>query len=269
MTTGRTWTNRMTPSAMNDIDAKQSLGQNWLVNEGVADRIVAAAQPERDDIVLEVGPGKGVLTGRLIKHVGRLFAIEKDNRLIEPLREQFANTPNITIYEGDILELDPDALELRPFSYKIVANLPYYITARFIRLMLASWPPPERAVLMVQREVADRLAASAGNMNLLALATQAYALIDKVMNVSRGSFRPAPNVDSAVISIEPKRLEEGERAEIERILTFARPAFEQRRKQLGNTLARARFEACSVPSSARPQDLDWSQWECLAARNDK
>ena len=252
---------------MNDIDAKQSLGQNWLVNEGVADRIVAAAQPEPGDTVLEIGPGKGVLTGRLVKHVGQLIAIEKDNRLIEPLREQFANTPNVTIYEGDVLELDPEALELKPHAYKVVANLPYYITARFLRLMLASWPAPERAVLMVQREVADRLRASAGDMNMLALATQAYAAVEKVMDVSRGSFRPVPNVDSAVISLEQKQLTDDERRHIERVLSFAKPAFEQKRKQLGNTLKGTDYERCTVSSETRPQELDWTQWECLATNS--
>jgi 16S rRNA (adenine1518-N6/adenine1519-N6)-dimethyltransferase len=250
---------------MNNIDAKQSLGQNWLVNEGVADRIVAAAHPERGDIILEVGPGKGVLTGRLVRHVGELIAIEKDERLIGPLREQFANTPNVSVHEGDILELDPQALNLMPYRYKVVANLPYYITARFLRLMLSSWPPPKRAVLMVQREVAQRLQATAGDMNMLALATQAYARIEKIMDVSRGSFRPEPNVDSAVMAFEPKVLEREERESIERILSFAKPAFEQRRKQVGNTLPATTFEACSVPQTARPQELDWSQWECLAS----
>lgn len=254
---------------MRNIETKQSLGQNWLVNEGVADRIVEAAHPERTDTLLEIGPGKGVLTSRLIRHIGELVAIEKDARLIEPLREQFANTPNISIHEGDVLELDPQALGLKEYGYKIVANLPYYITARFLRLILAHWPAPKRAVLMVQREVADRLQAEAGDMNMLALATQAYASVSKLMNVSRGSFRPPPNVDSAVIVLEPKILNPEERVHIERVLMFAKPAFEQRRKQLGNTLPDAPFHECSVASETRPQELDWTQWECLASKTDR
>lgn len=254
----------MKPSTMRDIDAKQSLGQNWLVNEGVADRIVAAANPERSDTILEVGPGKGVLTARLIRHVGRLIAIEKDPRLIEPLREQFANTPSVSIHGGDVLELDPQALGLETGTYKVVANLPYYITARFLRLMLAHWPAPRRAVLMVQREVAQRLQARAGDMNLLALAVQAYASVEKIMDVSRGSFRPAPDVDSAVIVLTPRAMSEEERARTGRILAFAKRAFEHRRKQMGNTLPNAPFAACSVPREARPQELDWAQWQCLA-----
>lgn len=252
-------------SIMKNIDTKQSLGQNWLVNEGVADRIVAAAHPERNDVVLEIGPGKGVLTSRLTRHVGQLIAIEKDERLIEPLREQFANTPSITIHEGDVLELDPEALDLKNGQYKVVANLPYYITARFLRLMLSRWPAPKRAVLMMQREVADRLKAQPGDMNMLALATQAYTSIEKVMDVSRGSFRPSPNVDSAVIVLEPKALSKKEKVRVEHILTVAKAAFEQRRKQLGNTLPAVPFDACSISKSIRPQELDWSQWECLAA----
>lgn len=254
---------------MRNIETKQSLGQNWLVNEGVADRIVEAAHPERTDIVLEVGPGKGVLTSRLIRHVSELVAIEKDARLIEPLRERFANTPNVSIHEGDVLELDPQALDLKEHGYKIVANLPYYITARFLRLILAHWPVPKRAVLMVQREVAERLQARAGDMNIFALATQAYASVSKVMNVSRGSFRPSPNVDSSVIVLEPKVLDSEERKHIEHVLMFAKPAFEQRRKQLGNTMSDAPFRDCSVAAETRPQELDWIQWECLASKTDR
>lgn len=252
---------------MNDIHAKRSLGQHWLVNEGIADRIVAAAQPEPSDTILEIGPGKGILTARLAKHVGRLIAIEKDRQLIEPLREQFANTPNIAIYEGDVLELDPQALELSPGEYKVVANLPYYITARFLRLMLSAWPTPTLAVLMVQREVFQRLQAEEGNMNLLALSVQAYAETEKIVDVSRGSFRPMPDVDSAVIVLRPRALVDEQRALVEKVIGIAKSAFGQKRKQLTATIEPGMLSRCGIEPSRRPQELSFSDWECIARAN--
>ena len=253
---------------MNNIPAKQSLGQNWLVNEGVADRIVAAANPEPGDTILEIGPGKGVLTTRLSRHVGRLIAIEKDHRLVEPLVETFANTPNVTIHEGDVLELDPSVLGLTPGGYKVVANLPYYITARFLRLMLSQWPTAALAVLMVQREVARRLMSVPGEMNMLALSVRAYAEIEIVMDVSRGSFRPPPNVDSSVITLTPKPLDAEQKLLAEKALGVAKEAFGQKRKQLTATIEPLVLEKCDIERTSRPQELKLSDWECLARNSE-
>jgi 16S rRNA (adenine1518-N6/adenine1519-N6)-dimethyltransferase len=248
---------------MRNIGANKTLGQNWLVNEGVADRIVAAAHPEKTDTILEIGPGKGVLTGRLVRHVGQLIAIEKDGRLVGPLREQFANTPNVSIHEGDVLELDPQALGLKAGEYKVVANLPYYITARFLRHMLSQWPAPKRAVLMIQREVSKRIQEQPGNMNMLALSVQAYAEIEKIMDVSRGSFRPTPDVDSTVIALTPKKLDQNDRDMTERALETARRSFENRRKQITSSQSKQLLLACNISPTARPQELSWEQWLCI------
>lgn len=253
---------------MNNIAAKQSLGQNWLVNEGVADRIVTAASPEPGDTILEVGPGKGVLTTRLSRHVDRLIAIEKDHRLVGPLVEAFANTPNVTIHEGDILELDPSFLELTPGGYKVVANLPYYITARFLRRMLSQWPTTALAILMVQREVARRLMSAPGEMNMLALSVRAYAEIEVVMDVSRGSFRPPPNVDSSVIALTPRPLNAEQKLLAEKALRVAKEAFGQRRKQLTATLKPHVLGKCGIEPTSRPQELRLSDWECLARNSE-
>lgn len=248
---------------MRNIEAKKTLGQNWLVNEGVADRIVAAAHPEKTDTILEIGPGKGVLTGRLVRHVGQLIAIEKDAHLVGPLREQFANTPNVSIHEGDVLELDPQVLELKAGKYKVVANLPYYITARFLRVMLSRWPAPKRAVLMIQREVYRRIQAQPGNMNMLALSVQAYAEIEKIMDVSRGSFRPVPDVDSTVIVLTPRQLNNDARNMAEKALETAKRSFENRRKQIISSQSEQMLAACNISPTARPQELSWEQWLCI------
>lgn len=249
---------------MNDVRAKKSLGQNWLVNEGVANRIVAAAGLESGDVVLEVGPGQGILTTRIAPHVSRLVAVEKDIRLIAPLREKLAASPNVQIVEGDILSLDVRRLSFDISGYKLIANLPYYITSHFLRVMLETWPPPTLAVLMVQREVAQRLQAKPGNMNLLALSVGAYARVERVMDVSRGSFRPSPEVDSAVITLEPRSLDHKEKERIRKALAVARQSFGQKRKQLTATVPRERLDACAIPSTARPQELSLQEWSCIA-----
>lgn len=245
------------------ITAKKSLGQNWLVNEGVLDRIVAAAGISEGATVLEVGPGTGALTKRLAATGARVIAVEKDVRLIEPLRERFAGLPNVSIVEGDILSLDIRHLSLDISAYKVVANLPYYITSHFLRVMLEGWPPPQRAVLMVQREVARRMMASPPDMNLLALSVQAYAQIDKVMDVSRGSFRPMPDVDSAVIRLEVRSMNGEVRSQIRDSLKLAKKAFGQKRKQLKSSVPPELLAFCGIPSSARPQELALEQWLCL------
>ncbi len=238
----------MTLIMTNNIPAKKSLGQNWLVNEGVLDRIVQAATIAPGDTILEIGPGQGALTERLVATGVRVIAIEKDARLIAPLREKF---PTIEIIEGDILEFDPSAYQLQATPYKVVANIPYYLTSHLIRLMLEQWPAPELAVLMVQEEVARRMMAKPPEMNLLALSVQLYATPEVVMRVSRGSFRPIPTVDSAVVKLTPHAVD---REEASRVLALAKKAFGQKRKQL-------KF---GPRPTARPQELSVDDWRAIA-----
>lgn len=243
------------------VHAKKSLGQNFLVNEGVLDRIVAAAEVSAQDTVLEIGPGTGALTRRLASTGARVIAVEKDRRLIGPLREKFADTPAVEIIEGDILTLDIGMLKLG--NYKVVANIPYYLTSHLIRLMLELWPSPALAVLMVQEEVARRMMASPPDMNLLALSVQLYAKPSMVMRVSRGSFRPMPDVDSAVIMINPEAGNE-KREVAEKVLLMAKKAFGQKRKQLKATIPTESLENAGISPSARPQELSVSDWVHLA-----
>jgi 16S rRNA (adenine1518-N6/adenine1519-N6)-dimethyltransferase len=245
-------------------DTKKSLGQNWLVNQGVAERIVQAAELMPDDIVLEVGPGAGVLTERIVPQVTSLIAIEKDHRLIDPLRERFADDEQVRIEEGDILKADVTSLGLAPHRYKVIANLPYYITSHFLRTMLTEWPVPSLAVLMVQKEVALRMLAGPGSMNLLALSVQLYASVEKLMDVSPGSFRPAPDVDSAVIRLRPLILTTEERARQARTLVLAKRAFMHKRKQLGSTVDAPLLQRCGIDPSRRPQELSLDEFLCLA-----
>lgn len=242
------------------IHAKKSLGQNWLINQGVLDRIVAAAELVPTDTVLEIGPGKGALTTRLAASGARIVAIEKDHRLIESLRDTCASMPNVEIIEGDILTIDIAALNLG--TYKIVANLPYYITSHVIRLMLERWPSPSRAICMVQSEVADRMLAHPPDMNLLGLSVQLYATPSLVMRVSRGSFRPIPTVDSAVVQLDIN--EQTDRGLSTAILDIARRAFGQKRKQLKATIPESVLLEAGISATARPQELSIDQWQAIA-----
>jgi len=241
------------------VAAKRSLGQNFLVNEGVADRIIAAAAPGPGEHVLEVGPGTGMLTRRLASTDAQVVAVEKDRRLIGKLTEAFAGEPNVSVIEGDIREWTP------PWpsgGYAVIANIPYYLTSFLLRLMWERWPQPSRAVLMVQAEVADRIMADPPDMNLLALSVRLFAVPSRVMRVSRGSFRPSPDVDSAVIRLDrlPHQSPTAARA-----LALARAAFGHKRKKLTATIDAASLERAGISPSARPQELSAEDWLRLAS----
>lgn len=256
------------------VAAKKSLGQNFLVNPGVLERIAAAAYINKSDTVLEVGPGTGNLTQKLAATGARILAVEKDHRLIEPLKEKFSALANVQIVENDILKLNPSAYGLAPSAYKIVANLPYYITSHFLRTVFEKWPRPSMLVLMVQKEVARRLLASPPDMNLLALSVQYHAAPELVMDVSRGSFRPVPNVDSAVIKLVPNP--PTGKHERDALFKLIKAGFASKRKQLAGTLAGklgierkdilAIFSQEGLDPGIRPERLTLAQWETLLNR---
>src|SRR3989338_9162598 len=166
--------------------AKKSLGQNFLTDVKILNKIVNAADITPEDTVIEVGPGKGSMTDILSQRASRVIAVEKDFRLIPFLKERFSDS-NVEIIESDILKFIPREF-LKEERYKIVANIPYYITSHFIRLALEQWPQPEIIVLVVQKEVAERIMAKPPNMNLLALSVQMYADAKKIFNLMRLGF---------------------------------------------------------------------------------
>ena len=255
------------------IDPKKSLGQNFLVNEGIVAKIVKAAELTPEDTVLEVGPGTGNLTRALVATGARVIAVEKDHRIIEDLNAEFSAV-QIEIIEGDILKFKPEANGLTVEEYKIVANLPYYITSHFIRTVFEEWPQPSSMVLMVQKEVAKRIMAKPPDMNLLALSIQYYAEPEIVTYVSRGSFRPSPNVDSAVIKLTPKKQHPLPVEKEELFFRILKTAFSGKRKQLQNTLLHAlpKYDKDSLPDllqkagidpQARPETVDMARWLIL------
>ena len=233
------------------IKAKKSLGQNFLINQGILDKIVAAADITSNDTVLEIGPGTGSLTAKLAEKAGQVVAIEKDHRLIEELKNKFSKNTGVKIIEADILKF---RVELS--NYKIIGNIPYYITSHLLKIIFEEWPQPNLIVLTIQKEVAQRMTAKAGEMSLLALSVQLYSDPEIVGLVSRGSFRPIPKVDSAIIKLAPNPKADLET--IKKVLNLAKKAFAGKRKQLKNTLG--------IPSKSRPEDLGVSDWINLATK---
>src|SRR3989344_3805526 len=245
--------------------AKKSLGQNFLINQGVLDKIVTAAELDKDDTVIEIGPGTGVLTEKLVEKVrstgsgqaGRVIAIEKDARLIAQLKEKFKNT-NVDIVEGDILKIDPTPL-LRycATGYKLIGNIPYYITSHLLKTVFEKWPAPKLIVLMVQKEVAQRIMAKPPHMNLLALSVQFFAKPKIISYVSRGSFRPTPKVNSAIIKLTPIR---SDLELADRFFKLIKTAFAGKRKQLKNTVGKEILENTGIRPELRPEELSLEDW---------
>ncbi|OGM98352.1 MAG: ribosomal RNA small subunit methyltransferase A [Candidatus Yanofskybacteria bacterium RIFCSPLOWO2_01_FULL_41_34] len=244
-----------------EITPKKTLGQNFLINAGILEKIVDAAELNKDDTILEVGPGTGNLTRLLSEKAGRVIAVEKDHRLIEDLEKEF---PAVKFIEGDILKLDINELfrnlklEIRNSHYKVAGNIPYYITSHLLKTIFERWPKPKLMVLTIQKEVAQRIVAKPPDMNLLALSIQLYAEPKIIGYISKGSFRPIPKVDSAIIKMKPK---EGLGIKNnEKVLILAKKAFAGKRKQLKNTIGPEILNKAGVKLELRPEELSLEDW---------
>lgn len=252
---------------------KHSLGQNFLVDQGSLDRILEAAGIEKGDFVIEVGPGLGVLTQKLIQKSAKVLAVEIDERLAAILRADFKNCHNLEVINQDILKLNLfKALEGRE-NYKVVANIPYYITSKILRLFLETAKKPQKIVLLVQKEVAERICASAGEMSVLAASVQAYGDPKIVDIVRKDSFFPAPKVDSAILEIDNIAFKLSDIFEKDFFRTV-KIGFAERRKTLVNNLssgyridkkeASAIIKKVGLEQNIRAQELTISEWEALA-----
>jgi len=228
---------------------RKRLGQNFLVNQGAADTIVAAFRPRPDDRVLEVGPGHGVLTHRLAGRVLRLTAVEIDPGLALPLREELKDSPSVEILEADILDLDLTALLLRLGATperpaRLIANLPYAIATTIILRLLDQGDLLADLLVLVQREVAERIASSPGRKSYggLSVLCQAQAKVEILLRLRPGSFRPIPKVESSLVHLTLRRAREGSRPDGETgpptLSSLLRTAFALRRKTLLNNLER-------------------------------
>lgn len=267
---------RKSYTLMKKVKAKKSLGQNFLQDVEIVERIFEVADVSSIDWVFEIGPGTGVLTAVLAKRVEKVLAIELDHQLVARLQQQFVDSQSVSILEGNILEIDmKELLETSGFTehpYKIIANIPYYITAPIIKMLLSLKHQPVSLTLMVQDEVAERLAARPGSMSLLSLMAQYYATVEKKFFVPKKAFDPVPKVDSAVIRIIPRRAYDPE--EDRKVFRLARAGFAARRKTLVNNLSSSlsiakaaveeKLQQLGLRPDIRAQALSVEDWERLA-----
>jgi 16S rRNA (adenine1518-N6/adenine1519-N6)-dimethyltransferase len=222
--------------------AKRSLGQNFLVDPGFQKRIVAALDLQPQDEVVEVGPGTGALTKHIAESGCRLIAVELDDDFSDALQREFAASDNVRIVHGDALDIDFSTIgEKPPDQRKIVGNIPYNITTPLLFHLLERNSRPERIIVMIQREVADRILAPPGDKiyGALSVGVRTIAKARRLLNVPRGAFRPAPDVDSTVLEIRPLRPFPLSAAEELDLRELTRTAFAWRRKQFQKTLRNA------------------------------
>lgn len=187
------------------IWAKKSLGQNFLKAKWAIDKAVEAGKVTKDDTVLEIGPGEGALTAALLEKAGRVIVLEKDDRLIPILTVKFAKEiaeKRLEIFHEDAVTFSPEKIGLKPASYKLIANIPYYITGLLLQKFTSETAHPNTIVFMVQKEVAERIVSRDGKESILSISVKAYGEPKYIATVGAGCFVPQPSIDSALIAIE-------------------------------------------------------------------
>ncbi len=262
---------------MKKFKHKKSLGQNFLTNDDVIERIVDSSEIE-NSVVIEIGPGEGILTEALSSTAGKVIAVELDDRLIPQLEERFGDYDNVVIVHGDILHMNVEELisqYVTDGKYKVVANIPYYITAPIIRLFLELSQSPQEIVLMVQKEVAERLSAEPGQMSLLAVSAQYYADVKYLFTVGKEDFNPVPKVDSAIIQLKIKK-EVSKNEDTKDFFRVVKIGFSAKRKTLSNNLANGShldkkdiesvLLSLELKNNVRAQELSIEQWQELSQK---
>lgn len=253
------------------------LGQHFLADEPTVRSIVDACEIAAGDTVVEIGPGRGVLTRHLVQRHGRLVAVELDRALVERLTRDFPSSDRFRLVHADFLKWDLDKELAGASSIKFVGNLPYSVASPILQKVLA-WPGFRLAVFMFQKEVALRLVAKPGSKEygILTLAADLHALVDWIADVGREKFRPPPTVDSAVLRFRKKPSPLPPDVTGVAVLRVAKAAFSQRRKQVVNPLAHAlsldktevlkALDAVGIPPTARAEELTLAQFAALARR---
>ena len=262
------------------FETKRSLGQNFLKNEKIYRFMLEEISPEKEETIIEIGPGEGILTEYLAQSGAQILAIEKDHRLIPILKAKFKDKKNVIILEEDILKFEPEnhlspknPTEVKSANFKLIGNIPYYLTSHLLRIVLENWPKPKLILFMVQKEVAQRIIAKPPKMNLLGLAVQFYAEVKVVKNVSRKNFHPTPKVDSSVIKIVPKEQNIYSKEFQRNFFQLAHAAFGQKRKQILNSLVHnlklnksfitSKLAEVPIEPNRRPESLTLEEWEKL------
>lgn len=257
----------------NGMKAKKSLGQHFLRSEKALAQIVDAGDIRTDDVVLEIGPGQGVLTERLLSVAKKVIAIEKDRELIPVLHERFAREiaeGRLDIIEQDILKFDP--AQLGTSRYKLIANIPYYITGAIIEQFLSTTQQPERMVLLIQKEVAERIVCRDGKQSVLSIAVGAYGVPKIIAKVPAGAFVPAPKVDSAILAITNISRGFFDTVSEKAFFNLVKAIFGKKRKQVGGSLAEylgdkekahTILTALTISPKARPETLQKESFKAM------
>jgi len=255
------------------VRPSKRLGQSFLIDSSALEKVIHAASLNREDTVLEVGAGLGVLTRRLAREVKRVICVEYDRRLVPILRRVLEGCPQVTLLQGDIMHLDLDAV-LAGGSYRVVANIPYNLTSALFRRLLVSSNPPERVVFMVQKEVGERVVSLPGEMSLLALSVQIYGCPSIRAQIPARAFYPQPKVDSVILRVDVHSKLRVEPELVGLVFALAKAGFGQRRKTLRNSLAsgfgmrpeqiRKWLDEAGLPGMVRAQELGLDDWARLA-----
>lgn len=260
-----------------DVQARKRFGQHFLTDPNILKKLVGAAEIQIGDKVIEVGPGLGHLTRALLAAGAHVLAIEIDRDLAARLKQETGSVSGLTVVEGDFLAADPgDWLAMAGFDaadYKVVANLPYYITSQVLRSLLETSRPPTVMAIMVQREVALELTAKPGSMSLLAISVQFYGTPRIVSHVPAGAFVPRPKVDSAIVRIQVERPSRFPDVDSQDFFRLVRAGFGGRRKQLRNSLSRGldtsaetvdqKLLRAGVDPRRRAETLSLQEWHDL------
>ena len=266
---------------------KKSLGQNFLKSEVALRKIIEAGEIKKDDVILEIGPGKGALTKKLLEHAGLVIAVEKDRELFEFLKEKFAEEiklSSLILVHDDILKFDITKIVQSVLTYKIIANIPYNITGAILKKFLTAANQPESMVLMVQHEVATRILARDNKESILSISVKAYGEPKMIMKVDKRYFSPAPKVNSAIIKISninrkiftspPAPLLTGEgsqrsgEVDENKFWEIVKAGFAHKRKKLSSNLKilskNGSLASVSNLGNKRAEDLTLADWILLA-----
>lgn len=259
------------------MKAKKFLGQHFLNSKSILNVIRDASGVCPEDIVLEIGPGKGSLTEILTIFAGKVVAVEKDRTLIDGLKEKFSEAikhNRLEILEEDILDFDPNILSFyKDFDYKVVANIPYYITGAILRKFLGAKYKPELMVLMIQKEVAQRIVARDGKESILSISVKAYGKPKIVKSVSKKYFKPQPKVDSAILLIENISNDFFKEIDEKRFFEIVKAGFLHKRKLLSGNLISGGFgtrekienifKKLKIQEKVRSENMSLKDWKQL------
>ena len=246
--------------------ARKRFGQNFLIDTNIIERIIESLNPGKQDSLIEIGPGQGALTDKLVERSGHLDVIEIDRDLAQEFSSRYENADNFTLHNTDVLKFDFNSLLPTQNGYRVIGNLPYNISTPLLFHLFACKHLFNDMVFMLQLEVVDRLAASPGNKNYgrLSIMAQYHCEVEKLFQVPPTAFRPQPKVNSAIVRLKPWKQPPCTTVDPAQLEILVRTAFSQRRKTVQNSLKKildkSQFEALSIDGSRRPETLSLEEY---------